>query len=267
MRLNGQILMTSAASLVATFLAWASYRRKNRRTRSLLARREGLLAVASHDLKGPLCAIQIGVDVLRRLLNGARGPGEVEQMKARLDAIEHSVEHALALVESLLDENKAKMKECDRKRAHCPRTLIEHCLRILNPVAERKGAVLGTDVAFDEAVECDGERITQVVCNLVLNAIQHAGESSRIIIGNKLAGREMLFFVSDNGGGIDKEEQAHLFDLFWRGREARAEGGSGMGLCIAKNFVEMHGGRIWVQSEEGHGSTFYFTLPRRLAAS
>jgi signal transduction histidine kinase len=101
----------------------------------------------------------------------------------------------------------------------------------------------------------------QVLSNLIVNAIQHMERFGTLTIGNEDLGSEVRFYVSDDGDGIDAEEKDKIFDLYWQGSHHEGTG-TGMGLSIAKTLVEAHGGRIWVDSEPGRGSTFQFTIPR-----
>jgi two-component system OmpR family sensor kinase/two-component system sensor histidine kinase BaeS len=110
-------------------------------------------------------------------------------------------------------------------------------------------------------VLADPQRVRQVVANLVSNALRHAPESGRVVASAWLQPGAVQISVSDDGPGIPAGEVGHVFDRFWRGSGARAEG-SGLGLAIARELVRAHGGQIWVESEPGQGTTFFFTLPR-----
>ena len=110
-------------------------------------------------------------------------------------------------------------------------------------------------------VECDSERALQVMANLVANALKVTPRGGRIAIGAKpRVDREVVvFYVEDTGPGIAAEDQPRLFERFWRGKSATYKG-AGLGLSIARSIVVAHGGRIWVESAVGQGSTFYFSL-------
>ena len=109
-------------------------------------------------------------------------------------------------------------------------------------------------------VWADRDRVLQVFENLIGNAVKFTKPGGRITAGAASRDREVLFWVADTGAGIDCEEMPHVFDRFWQAQKAR-RGGAGLGLQIVKGIVEAHGGRIWVESEVGVGTTFYFTLP------
>ena len=109
-------------------------------------------------------------------------------------------------------------------------------------------------------VWADHDRVLQVFENLIGNAVKFTKPGGRITIGAASHDGEVLFWVEDTGAGISAEEMPHVFDRFWQAPKAR-RGGAGLGLQIVKGIVEAHGGRIWVESEVGVGTTFYFTLP------
>jgi signal transduction histidine kinase len=106
----------------------------------------------------------------------------------------------------------------------------------------------------------------QVFENLIGNAVKFTRPGGRITAGAASRDGEVVFWVKDTGAGISAEEMPHVFDRFWQARKAR-RAGAGLGLQITKGIVEAHNGRIWVESEVGVGTTFYFTLPTARAAS
>jgi signal transduction histidine kinase len=109
-------------------------------------------------------------------------------------------------------------------------------------------------------VWADLDRLLQVFENLVGNAVKFTEPGGRITVGAARRGDDVLFWVADTGAGIAAEDLPHLFDRFWQARKATRRG-AGLGLPIVKGIVEAHGGRIWVESTLGRGSTFFFTIP------
>jgi len=119
---------------------------------------------------------------------------------------------------------------------------------------------LRADVALDLLdVWADRSRVLQVFENLIGNATKFTDEGS-VSLGAKAVGDEVVFWVADTGIGIGAEDLAHVFDRFWQARRSQ-RGGAGLGLAIVREIVQAHTGRLWVDSELGLGSTFFFTLP------
>jgi len=117
---------------------------------------------------------------------------------------------------------------------------------------------------FQAYVFADKDRIGQVMINFLTNAIKYSPDNNKIDVSiHKTASGHVAFIVKDYGIGIDKEEQEKIFERFYRakGKEEQTYPGFGIGLFIAKEFVEKHGGKVWVESEKGKGSVFTFTLP------
>jgi two-component system, OmpR family, phosphate regulon sensor histidine kinase PhoR len=110
-------------------------------------------------------------------------------------------------------------------------------------------------------VKADPVRIEQVLINLLHNAIKFTPPGGTITVSAKAQGGEVLFSIRDTGVGISGEDLSRIFERFYKADRSRSGGGTGLGLAIARHIVESHGGRIWAESTEGKGSTFYFTLP------
>jgi signal transduction histidine kinase len=145
--------------------------------------------------------------------------------------------------------------------------LVETSVQMLQARAAEAGVCLAVAVAPDTPdVDADSGRILQVLGNLIGNALKYTPAGGTITVGAKGDGEEVLLWVSDTGAGIAARHLPHLFDRFWHMRGASRTRGSGLGLAIARGIVAAHGGRIWVESTVGEGSTFRFTLPRRNAA-
>jgi two-component system phosphate regulon sensor histidine kinase PhoR len=110
-------------------------------------------------------------------------------------------------------------------------------------------------------VLADGERARLVLTNLVHNAVKFTPPGGRVTVAARPDGDEVVFSVQDTGVGIPSDDLPRIFERFYKADRARSGGGTGLGLAIAKHIVQGHGGRIWAESVEGQGSTFYFTLP------
>jgi len=139
--------------------------------------------------------------------------------------------------------------------------VISEATVMLEPLIAEKSLTLHEDLPDHlPSASVDARRVVQVLENLVSNAVKHTAPGGEIRIRAESANGEVHISVRDTGCGIPAENLPHLFDRFWQARGAR-RGGAGLGLAIAKGIVEAHGGRIWVESELGAGSTFGFSLP------
>ena len=222
------------------------------------------LANMSHELRTPLNAILGFSEVLAE-----RMFGEVNEKQAEyLQDILSSGRHLLSLINDILDLSKveAGRLELELGRFHLP-TAMDNALTLVRERATRHGITLTQTV--DQRVGdivADERKVKQVLLNLLSNAVKFTPEGGRVGLSVTAAEDGITIAVSDTGIGIAPEDQAAIFEEFRQvGREdARKQEGTGLGLTLAKKFVELHGGRIWVQSQLGQGTTFSFTLPVRL---
>jgi signal transduction histidine kinase len=218
--------------------------------------REEVVAIVSHDLKNPLNAILMSAGLLRR------SSGDLVRVHQQADAIERSVHRMRSLVRDLLDlaRLEAGRFALDRQ-SHAVGPLATEALALLQPLAQQKGLRLETDTAPAGTARalCDRERVLQVFSNLVGNAIAFTPQGGRVTVRARANDSEIAFSVADTGPGIPPGEQRLVFERFWKSRASRQ--GTGLGLSIAKGVVEAHGGRIWVESRQGEGAVFLFTLP------
>ncbi len=223
--------------------------------------RDAVLALVSHDLRNPL-----GV-ILLQTINLLKIPGGDERRskeRASVESIRRSATAMNRLIGDLLDVTSIEAGHLSvTKQSEPSEALINVALEALQGLAQEKSLVLRSALVGDDELRasCDRERIQQVLTNLIGNAIKFSPEGSTITVGAESLGAELKYSVSDTGPGIPAEQLPHIFERFWQdARTARL--GTGLGLSIAKGIVEAHGGRIWVESQEGSGSTFCFTLPR-----
>jgi signal transduction histidine kinase len=218
------------------------------------------LANMSHELRTPLNAI-LGYTEL--MADGAYGEPS-EKMLGILKRLEANGRHLLGLINDVLDLSKIEAGQLVLELSDYAIQDIAQTVRsTLEPLATDKKLAFKVDVASElPPGRGDGRRLTQVLINLVGNAIKFtdAGE-----IAIKAEANNGAFHVSvrDTGPGISAADQAKLFQEFQQADNAitRKKGGTGLGLAISKRIIEMHGGRIWVESQPGQGSTFAFTLP------
>lgn len=219
--------------------------------------REEIISVVSHDLRSPLAAILAGAGAL---IEPDLEPGRIAAIGHR---IHRQAERMARLVEDLVDYAAIQSGRVALTRApHPPEAIVEAALDMFAAIAIEQG--LRMESALEPGlpvVECDSERALQVMANLVSNALKITPRGGRIAIGARprVDHGPVVFYVKDTGPGIAPEDQAQVFERFWRGKSAPYKG-SGLGLSIARGIVAAHGGRIWVESTVGEGSTFYFSL-------
>lgn len=218
------------------------------------------LASMSHELRTPLNAIIGFADVLLAGIDGELN----ERMQEDVQLIRNSGNHLRELIGDILDMSKieAGRMELQREFVDIP-TLVEDVIQASRVSAEEKGLVL--TAAIDPAVMtayADRTRLRQVLWNIVGNAIKFT-EKGSVAVGVQLEANALLFSVTDTGIGIRPEHVPLVFEQFRQLDTSKSgtTGGSGLGMPISKVLVEMHGGQIWVESEYGKGSTFYFAIP------
>ncbi|MGH2585473.1 MAG: ATP-binding protein [Dehalococcoidia bacterium] len=220
--------------------------------------RTALVSTVSHELRSPLTAIKGYVD---SLLDG--GPWDEETQREFLQIIAASADKLAALVDNLLDAAKLeagvlRMEMEPVRVERIAQQVLEHRRRLAPDHALRLEVQPNLPLA-----EVDPVRVEQVLANLVDNAIKYSPDGGAVTVRID-GGHDITVRVNDQGIGITPEDAERLFERFFRVENglARSTKGVGLGLYICKSLVEGHGGRIWVESEPGRGSTFAFTLPR-----
>ncbi len=221
------------------------------------------LANMSHELRTPLNAIIGFSDVLK-----ARMFGELnERQEEYIGDILTSGQHLLDLINDILDIAKVEAGrmelEIDRFSL---RETIESAVAMLRERASRKRVTLAIEAAPDvDEIDADQRKVKQVLFNLLTNAVKFTPEGGRVTVAAQRGAGEVMVSVADSGIGIPPEEQALIFEEFRQASAgtARQQEGTGLGLALSKRFVELHGGRIGVESAVGAGSTFTFSLPMR----
>jgi signal transduction histidine kinase len=217
------------------------------------------LANMSHELRTPLNAIIGFSQVLQQKLFGEVNEKQLEY----LEDILSSANHLLALINDVLDLSKVEAGQVELEMA--PFSLHESLERGVVMVRERavKGGVqLSLESDPHQVVEADERRIRQVVFNLLSNAVKFTPAGGTVDVRSARLDGEVRVSVIDTGPGIAPEDQERIFEEFQQtdvGADQRE--GTGLGLALSKKLVELHGGRIWVESTQGEGSTFTFTLP------
>lgn len=219
--------------------------------------RRQMTADIAHELRNPLTVIGGYLDAMRN--------GDLQPTPKRLDAVYEEIQQLERIVEDLrtLSLADAGVLVLNRQEIS-PRDLLQRVANRFAPQAALKKIVLQVEAANTlPALNVDDARITQVLDNLVSNALDHTAEGGNIRLSAETRGDMVRLEVQDNGVGIAPNDLPHVFERFYRGDQARPteEGSSGLGLAIAKALVEAHHGKIWVESQVNQGTTFPIELP------
>jgi signal transduction histidine kinase len=221
------------------------------------------LANMSHELRTPLNAIIGFSEVLDQRLFGELNPKQAEYVKD----INASGQHLLSLINDILDLSKieAGRMELQVSEFNLP-IALENALTLVHERANRRGVRLELELSNGVGnVTADERKVKQILLNLLSNAIKFTADGGTISVSAKRNREAVEISVADTGIGIATEDQEIIFEEFRQLSPERGQKreGTGLGLALARKFVEMHGGRIWVESALGTGATFTFTLPNR----
>jgi signal transduction histidine kinase len=231
--------------------------RLRRRDAELAARtREEVLGIVAHDLRNPINLIGNAAQLLAE-------PGLHEDERAKMRGIaDRAMKQINRLIGDLLDAVRLESGKLSLEVESVDTgELARQAEESFREAAARKQIRLELDLPPDELrADADGERILQVLGNLVANAVKFTPAGGRIAVIVERDGDDVVFRVADTGVGVSPDHAQHLFDRFWQARSGDRRG-VGLGLAITRGIVEAHGGRIWVESAVGRGSTFSFTLP------
>jgi two-component system, NarL family, sensor histidine kinase BarA len=231
--------------------------------------KSNFLATVSHELRTPLTSV-IGYSEM--LLEGIAGELNQEQ-REYVGTVMEKGDQLLQLITGILDISRMEAGEMRFDRtAFDIAEVISVALSTIAPHARRKKLHVGCHLPPNmPLVSADRDKVRQVILNLLNNAVKFTPEGGRIALRaevaplNRTKGNEpgVCIAVQDNGIGIPPDHHARVFDAFFQvdNSSTREYGGTGLGLNIVKRFIEGHGGQVWVESEEGKGATFYFTLP------
>lgn len=217
----------------------------------------------SHELRAPLNII-IGLIRLAMENPDAYAEEIPPDLKRDLEVVYRNCQHVASMINDVLDLSQAEAGSITLHRQQVRiAEVIESALAIVRPLIERKGLRLSIEIPSDlPDVFCDPVRIRQVILNLLTNAVRLT-ERGGVAIHVYQEGQGVVVGVQDTGPGIPPEDIKRIFEPFYASSShlTREEGGSGLGLSISKQFVELHKGQMWCESEVGKGSTFYFRLP------
>ena len=228
------------------------------RLRRLETVRQDFISNVSHELRTPLASLKALTETLQdgALDDPPAARRFLERMETEVDALSLMVSELLEL--SRIESGRVPLK----MQVITPGELISPAIERLRLQAERGGLELKIECAEElPAVLADPTRLEQVLVNLLHNAIKFTPPGGRILVAASQQNDRMLFTIQDTGVGIPADDLPRIFERFYKADRARSGGGTGLGLAIARHMVEAHGGRIWVESIEGKGSSFYFMIP------
>jgi signal transduction histidine kinase len=223
------------------------------------------LATMSHELRTPLNAIIGFSEVLHEQMFGELNERQLAYVKDVLEA----GKHLLSLINDVLDLAKieAGRMELELTQVAIP-DLLRNAVSMHAERASRGGIELALAVEPEQiTITADDRRVRQVVFNLLSNAVKFTPSDGRVDVSARLDGTHVEVAVADTGPGISAEEQETIFEEFEQTTEGKQAEGTGLGLPLSRKLVELHGGRLWVESRAGQGSTFRFTLPIRQEVS
>ncbi|MCX6722104.1 MAG: HAMP domain-containing sensor histidine kinase [Candidatus Staskawiczbacteria bacterium] len=254
----GIIIISFVFSVLVVFASSTLFRRM----RNLGRMKGDFISLAAHQLRTPSAGIKWSI---KSLMNGEEG----ELTKKQLDFLQKiydTNERMINLVSNLLDANKIEAGEylSNLKYSHIENS-VDFVVKQLEEKADRKKVKIIVEKPGEKlpALTLDEDKIRIVIDNLVDNAINYTPEGGEIKISMLKNGNEEEIKVTDTGRGIPKSDQSKIFSKFFRGSNILKvnKEGTGMGLFMSKNIINLHGGKIWFTSEEGKGTTFSFTIP------
>jgi signal transduction histidine kinase len=210
----------------------------------------------SHDLKSPLTAIQLSAASAARAFEKHDAAGA----QRHLEGVYRGTRRAHRLVQDLLDMASIRAgRLAVRLAREDGHALLADAAQAHEALAREKEVGLLVEGPVGVAVECDRDRVLQVLSNVIGNAMKFCPSGGRVALSLEPGERHATFTVRDTGPGIQPELLPHVFDAYWSTARSRREG-TGLGLFISKGIVEAHGGRMWIESRVGEGTTVRFTL-------
>jgi signal transduction histidine kinase len=214
--------------------------------------RDEMLSIVAHDLRNPLATVVTLAAVLRR-------SGVEEEV---VSEIEHAAKRMSRLIQDIVDVSRLEAGHFTIEQTRVPAAqILSEALVEQAHLAASASLDLGLDAAPDlPHVWADHDRLLQLFENLIGNSIKYTPPGGRITLGARVDGNSVLFSVADSGSGIESDHLPRVFERFWQAPGGRRRG-AGLGLTIVKGIIDAHGGRVWVESQPGRGSTFRFTIP------
>jgi len=248
--------------------------------RSAVGTRDEVLRIVAHDLRNPLGTILLSASMLKDPGKGngnGNGKGHASgngMVRKSADTIEGAARRMNRLIRDLIDVTRSETGQLEVEHAAIPpKEIVLAAAAAQQTLANDASITIETEAADDlPKMSGDRDRLLQILENLIGNALKFTPAGGKITLAAVAHGDEVQFSVRDTGEGIPAGDLPHIFDRLWAGGNgkdngskthdgSRKHGGSGMGLHIVRALVTAHGGRVWVESAPGQGSTFYFTIP------
>jgi two-component system phosphate regulon sensor histidine kinase PhoR len=220
--------------------------------------RRDFISNVSHELRTPLASMRILTETIETSLSK-----DTASTKKFLGKLNDEIDNLIQLVQELLELARIESNKVPLKiKVASPEKMISAAIDRLTLQAKRAGLSINKEIpAGVKNVMADTDRVQQVLMNLIHNAIKFTPPPGQIEVGAKNSNDAVIFYVKDTGIGIPENARKRIFERFFKIDRSRSETGTGLGLSISKHLVEAHGGRIWAESEQDQGSTFFFTLP------
>jgi len=229
---------------------------QQRQLQALKRQQDELISIISHELKNPMASIKGYADLLLR--RSARNPEDPN--RRGLETISDQVVRMTSLLDQLLDISRISTGRLRIERRPADLALIvAHLVDETRKAAGQRPLTLEADAPLRGMF--DAVRISQAVRNIITNAIAYSPDGSEIAVRLRRAGQEAILSVADQGIGIPAADCERIFEPFFRGSNAAYCTGMGVGLYVAQQIVAWHDGRVWFESTEGEGATFYIALP------
>jgi two-component system phosphate regulon sensor histidine kinase PhoR len=218
----------------------------------------------SHELRTPLSTIRLLTETVLRDVDAAEVPPRIRERLLKIDV---ETGHLVQMVNELLDLSRIEQGTTTLHLDDVDLAAVVHgAVERLRPFGDRQGVRLRADVPADgelPRIRGDDERLGQLLVNLLHNAVKFSAPGGSVVVRVEGRDGEAILSVADEGVGIPRADLDRVFERFYKVDKARVrgKGGTGLGLSIARHIAESHGGRIWVESEEGKGSTFHVAVP------
>jgi len=242
--------------------ARAAYAMDNARLYTMAQRatraREEVLSVVSHDLGNPLAAIRLCAAALLEA-----PPTDVKEQRHLIQAIGNSADWMSRLIQDLLDVSTIEVGKLSvERRTEQVAPIVRSALAMVSPQAQQRGVAISSVIDSNvPAVHGDAARLIQVLTNLLGNSLKYTERGGSVTVSASAKDDDVLITVRDTGSGIPADQLPRVFERYYTRKRGASKSGSGLGLSIARGIVEAHGGRIWVDSTVGEGTTFFVSLP------